>query len=473
MTFTTFEFFLFFAVVLILNWYLKRWPLIWRLFLFASSYYFYSILDVRFLLIIFGVSVFNFFAGKFISEDSFKFKKILFIYSIAANLLVLGLFKYYDFFRVSIESFLGKMGLAISLPVLAIILPVGLSFYIFRTISYIIDVYRKKIKPCKSILDFSIYVAFFPQLLSGPISRADEFLPQLENGGAKEIDNLYGNVSLVLLGLFKKLVISSYLALNLTDDVFAVPQNHSSLAIFLAIFAYSLVIYFDFSGYTDLAIGFAGLMGFKSPINFNMPYMSQNIQDFWRRWHITLSNWVRDYIYIPLGGSRKGKIRQYLNLMITMILVGLWHGSATHFIFWGFLQGIGLAVTHIYSDRKKEVSQTLPQKKWKNILNWSLTFNFISFSWIFFRSETFGNGIILIKNLFNFGKIVEPFQIYIIAVMALGFLLFLFEKQITKKLTDFQQKLSLFPWITFVILAIILLFELSPDILPSFIYFSF
>lgn len=362
-----------------------------------------------------------------------------------------------------------------------IILPVGLSFYIFKVISYNIDVYSRKISPASSILDFFIYVSFFPYLLAGPIVRAKDFLIQLKNGGAKKIENLYGNFTLIFLGLFKKLVISSYLANNITDNVFTVPENYSSSIILLAVYAYSLVIYFDFSGYTDLAIGFAGLMGFRSPVNFNSPYLSLNIQDFWRRWHITLSNWVRDYIYIPLGGNRKGLTRKYFNLMTAMILIGLWHGAAVHFIVWGFLHGMALVVFHFYQDKKKLIfSQKIGLKTFRKIkeniskfLWWFATFNFISFTWIFFRSETTENAFKFIRLLFTSQKNIEAFKIYILYVIIIGFLFFLFEKRIIRALIVFQEKLPLIFWFIFAILILILVFKLSPDIVPTFIYFGF
>lgn len=481
MSFPTFEFLIFFAFVLILNWFLKRWPLIWRLFLLFSSYYFYSVWDYRFLLILFLVSLFNFLSGQIINKNFLGTRKLAFIFSIIGNLSILGFFKYYDFFRVSTETFLTKIGLPPTLPFLEIVLPVGLSFYIFRTISYNIDVYLRKIYPTSSILDFFIYVAFFPQLLSGPITRANDFLIQLKDGGAKKIENLYENFTLIFLGLFKKLVISSYLAANITDDVFAVPENYSRLIILLAVFAYSLVIYFDFSGYTDLAIGFAGLLGFRSPMNFNSPYLALNIQDFWRRWHITLSNWVRDYIYIPLGGSQKGLIRKYSNLMIAMLLIGLWHGAATHFIIWGAIHGTALGIFHFYQGRRKiNFSPKIiiePFKKLKEIVLkffwWLITFNFVSFAWIFFRSETTENAFKFIQVLFFSQKNIETFQIYIFSIIVVGFLLFLFEKKIIQSLTLFQEKLPLILWFFFAILFVILIFKLSSDTIPFFIYFGF
>jgi len=472
MPFPTFEFFAFFTVVLILNWSLKRWPLAWRLFLLLASYFFYSVWDTRFLIIIFVISLFNFLTGQAICRN-FLNRRLILALAVGMNILALGYFKYYDFFRVSAESLLLSVKIPATFPLLEIILPIGLSFYIFRVISYNIDVFRGKYPATRSLLDFSIYVAFFPQLLSGPIARVNDFLPQLIHGGARKIENAYESFTLIFLGLFKKLVLSSYLAANITDDVFAVPENHTSLVILLAVFAYSLVIYFDFSGYSDLAIGFAGLMGFKSPTNFDRPYLSLNIQDFWRRWHITLSGWIRDYVYIPLGGNQKGVIRKYFNLMVIMLIIGLWHGAAGHFVVWGGINGVALVVNHISRDRKKNNPAPRTEKKLLKIFWWFITFSFVSFSWIFFRSDGMAGAFNLIKNLLICPKNYEQIKLLTLVVLVAGFFVFLFEKQISKALTVFQQKISLTLWLAFVLAVVLLLFKLSPDILPPFIYFSF
>jgi len=418
-----------------------------------------------------GVSVFNYFTSLAIFKNFLKSKKSILFLSVVVNISVLLLFKYYEFFRFSFESVFSKMGFAVSLPLIEILLPIGLSFYIFRTISYNADVYFGKISLMPKFLDVLLYIAFFPQLLAGPIMRAPEFLIQLENGGVKKIENLWENLSLIILGLFKKLVISSYLALNITNNVFAVPENHSSLVLLLAVFAYSLVIYFDFSSYSDMAIGFAGLLGFKSPVNFDGPYLVLNLKDFWRKWHITLSSWFRDYVYIPLGGSKAGKIRKYLNLIIVMVLAGLWHGAALTFIIWGFLHGIGLALTHIYQDYKTKI--TIKAGIIKNFICWLVTFVFVSFTWIFFASPSIESALSFIKLIFVPQVTADPVSIYIILVMLMGFVFFVFEKIIFAKLVSIQEKLPVFVSFLFVIIVFILIFELSPDTVPPFIYFSF
>lgn len=449
-----------------------------------ASYFFYAVWDVRFLFLLFGISLFNFIISFLIGRSPIAKKKKFFLgTAISGNLLTLGFFKYYDFFRTSLEFLFDSAGLPTGLPFLTVILPVGLSFYILRAISYNIDIFRGKIEPCQSFLDFSIYIAFFPQLLSGPIARANDFLPQLEKSGAKKIENSAEYFSLIIGGLFKKLVISSYLTVALVDKVLAVPQNHSNWMVLLAVYGYALVIYCDFSGYSDLAIGVAGLMGFKSPANFNTPYLALNLQDFWRRWHITLSNWFKDYLYIPLGGNRNGKLRKYINLMVTMIVCGLWHGAGLTYLVWGGLHGLGLTATHFFKNifySKENVASAKNNEKKegdkviKNFILWLLTFNFICLGWIFFRAESLANALDVLKALFVRqglkGIIFEP---YLWFILALGFLVLFFEKRATLFFSVFQQKMHFIWQALLIALIIIIILKLGPDIVPPFVYFKF
>ena len=475
MLFPTFGFLYFFVAVLILNWLLKKWPLLWRIFLVLASYYFYLVWDVRFLLILIGVSVFNFFSSLAINRNFLGKKKFFLFFSIVANLSVLGLFKYYEFFRSSFETLFFNMGFPLNFPLLGIILPVGISFYILRAISYNADIYSGKVTETPEFIDTLLYIAFFPQLLAGPIMRAPEFLSQLKDGGSKKIEDLWESFSFIILGLFKKIVISSYLVVRITNDVFAVPQNHSQFVVLLALFAYAIVIYCDFSAYSDMSIGFAGLLGFKSPTNFDRPYLSHDIQDFWRRWHITLSLWFRDYVYIPLGGNRKGPLGKYINLVIVMVLAGLWHGASINFIIWGLLNGLGLVVVHVHHDYIKRKNLT-PIGKTSYISKyfcWLTTFLFITFNWIFFRSGTIGDAFTFIKTIFNPLRVTEPVQLYIILVTLVGFLLCIFEKHIFNGLTLIQKKLPVFLSAVFIVFVIVLIFKIGPEIIPPFIYFSF
>ncbi|PIZ76962.1 MAG: MBOAT family protein [Parcubacteria group bacterium CG_4_10_14_0_2_um_filter_7_35_8] len=468
MLFPTFSFFVFFSIVLILNWFLKRKPFLWRIFLLAISYLFYATWDIRFLALIFLVSIFNYLGTFFIDWTINKsYRKFWLTLIIGVDVLVLVFFKYFNFFRESADILLNKIGFSSNALLLHIILPIGLSFYILRAISYSVDVFNKKISLEKSFLDLAIYISFFPQLLSGPILRAKDFFIQLKDGGAKTIENLEENFTLILIGLFKKIVIASYLTVNIVDDVFTVPQNHSQLVVLLAIYAFAIVIYCDFSGYSDMAIGIAGLMGFKSPNNFASPYLAVDFQDFWRRWHITLSNWLRDYIYIPLGGNRKGEARTYLNLMATMFISGLWHGTGIQFVVWSIFHGLALIISRF---KAEIMNQGVTLEK---ILSWFITLNAVCFLWIFFRAQNLQNAFDIIKQLFNWQSLREPINVYIIILIFLSFLLFIFEQEIKEILISIQKRLSLFSMIIFLTIIVILIIKLGPNIVPPFIYFKF
>ncbi len=258
-----------------------------------------------------------------------------------ANVGALGYFKYYGFFVDSVTNGFGKLGIHVSPPLLQVILPIGISFFTFQAMSYVIDAYRDNLKPV-GLLDFAVYLSFFPHLVAGPIVRATEFLPQLrKRADPRRIDAAYA-FRLIVAGMFKKVVVSSFLASTIVDKVFAAPGNHSSLEILFAIYGYAFQIYADFSGYTDIAIGCALLLGIRFPPNFDSPYIAMSLQDFWRRWHMTLSRWLRDYLYISLGGNRGGRWKTYRNLMLTMLIGGLWHGASWTFVIWGGIHGVGL-----------------------------------------------------------------------------------------------------------------------------------
>jgi len=478
MLFPTFDFFAFFTIVLILNWLLKKNPLAWRLFLLAASYFFYSLWEVKFLFVLIFISIINFSAALIIQKSVFLKRKILFILVLLLNVLALWYFKYYDFFRVSTEMFLQKVGF-FSPPLLEIILPIGLSFYILRAVSYLVDIYIKKTKAEESWVDFFLYLAFFPHILAGPIARAKDFLPQLKNGGAKYIDTPVKYFTLIFLGFFKKVVISSFLTIRLVDSVLAVPENYAAQLVALAVFCYSLVIYCDFSGYSDMAIGFAGLLGFKPVPNFNFPYLASNLRDFWRRWHISLSFWIRDYIYIPLGGNRVGKIREHLNLLFSMIVAGLWHGAALNFIIWGGIHGLGISLTHFLHKKKMTQEEQKVNNikkyvfKFKLFVGWLVTFSFTTFAWIFFRSENLSDALDIIKTILAPSSKTESVPLYLLIIVGIFFLFVLLEKQIMRFLILIQEKLPIFLWFIFVLVVFSILFKLSPYDIPPFIYFSF
>src|SRR6266446_412031 len=312
--------------------------------LVVASYYFYAQWDWRFCFLLAGSSIVSYLAGRLIGATAERrHQRIILGIAVALHLGLLGVFKYLDFFVLSANNLARLLGLEHELPFIEILLPVGISFFTFHGISYITDVYRGDVAVCRQPIDMLLYMSFFPQLVAGPIVRAAYFLPQLEVPTTEKIPIATALV-LILGGLFKKVVIASYLASELVDPVFAAPTSYGAPDLLLAVYGYAVQIYCDFSAYSDMAIGLAALLGFRFPPNFAQPYRSQRLREFWQRWNISLSFWLRDYLYKPLGGNRCGRIKTYRNLLLTMLLGGLWHGAAWKFIAWGALHGGGLAV---------------------------------------------------------------------------------------------------------------------------------
>jgi D-alanyl-lipoteichoic acid acyltransferase DltB (MBOAT superfamily) len=410
--FPTFTFASFFTVVLVVHWSIHRRPLAWRYFILAASYIFYGFWNWRFVFLLAGCTVANQVLAVAVHRaPSEQAKRRLTAAAVGVNLAVLGSFKYYDFFAESLRGSFGRIGIPAP-PLLHIILPVGISFFTFQALSYVLDVRRGQLRPVH-LLDFAVYLSFFPHLVAGPIVRASEFLPQLAGVARRRRVDLTRAACLIGAGLFKKVVISSYLSTNIVDPVFANPGRHSSLDVLFGIYGYAIQIYADFSGYTDMAIGIALLLGFEFPQNFDRPYSAVSIQDFWRRWHMTLSRWLRDYLYIGLGGNRGGPSRRDRNLFLTMLLGGLWHGAAWTFVIWGALHGVGLLVERRVWERRPELqpvvsgeaatavaladSPDLIRRQWIGRL---YTFHFICLGWVFFRATSLGNaGDVLLRLL--------------------------------------------------------------------------
>jgi alginate O-acetyltransferase complex protein AlgI len=304
-------------------------------------------------------------------------RRTVLIVAITGSLGLLSYFKYTNFFLGNFYSIMGR-----NFQPLDIFLPIGVSFYTFQSMSYMLDVYWKKIKPCTNIINYAFFITFFPQLVAGPIVKANWFLPQIEKPITFNKERIYSGFWMIMIGLFKKAIIADYIS-QYNDLVFSNPTGYSGFENLMAVYGYTLQIYCDFSGYSDMAIGIARIMGFDLGVNFNFPYKSKNITDFWRRWHMSLSTWLRDYLYISLGGNRKGKIRTYINLFITMFLGGLWHGATWKFVFWGGWHGIGLAI----HKATKPLLDKIPNKVPTNAISWFITFHFVVFLWIFFRAN--------------------------------------------------------------------------------------
>jgi D-alanyl-lipoteichoic acid acyltransferase DltB (MBOAT superfamily) len=415
--FPTIEFAIFFAIVLTASWLLMPNPKYWKPFMLAASLFFYGFVDARWVLLLLFSIVANQVAATLISRsDSASRRKQLLIAIIVVDLGILGVFKYFDFFAGSLNSVLSKVGLGAPLPLLELVLPIGISFFTFQAISYVVDVHQGVARLAKPI-DFAVYLSFFPHVVAGPIVRAREFIPQLATPRSPRNLPAVPALFLILGGLFKKIVIADFLATTIVDPVFATPAAYSSGDTAVAVYGYAAQIYCDFSGYTDIAIGLAMLLGFRFPQNFASPYASTSLQDFWRRWHMTLSRWLRDYVYIPLGGNRKGNVRTYVNLMVTMLLGGLWHGASWTFVIWGGIHGTGLAVERWWqewraaggrpTDESPEavaLSTATRRRGWSwpvRLLAWFVTFNVVCLAWIFFRSPDLETAWSVLGGLFT------------------------------------------------------------------------
>ncbi len=356
-----------------------------------------------------------------------------------------------------------------------IVLPVGISFFTFQSLSYIFDVYRGKLKPVTNIIDFGFYVTFFPQLVAGPIVRASEFIPQLSQEFSLSKREFSHALFLILKGLIKKIVISDFIATSFIDRVFDLPALYSGFENLMAIYGYGLQIYCDFSGYTDIAIGLGLILGFRLPVNFNSPYKATSISDFWKRWHITLSRWLKDYLYIPLGGNRKGKFRTGLNLLITMILGGLWHGAALRFLFWGGLHGFGLVMNKAWISifGRKLKSGFFPRA-----FSVFITFNFVSFCWIFFRAADMGTAILMLKQIahnFSPGSFNTVLLAYssVFTLIAVGYVIHLLPERVKESYRGLFINIPMTGQFAVIICVALILFAMRSTEAMPFIYFRF
>ena len=393
MQFDSFTFMLFFIIVLALYQLLPDWRS-QKSLLLISSYLFYAAWSPPLIILIWISTLADFFIAKsLISLKSEKTKKNMLLLSLAINLGLLGYFKYAEFLLKTFDNLLTTAGIAYSPPSPDIILPIGISFYTFQTLSYTIDVYRGKLKPTDSLLDFSLFVTFFPQLVAGPIVRAEHFLPQCEQPKRINQSGLIWGLTLITWGLFQKTVLADSLFSPLVDNFYTGVMNNSIVENWLNMFSFSMQIYCDFSGYSLCAVGAAIALGFSIPDNFNSPYAAHGFSDFWRRWHITLSTWLRDYLYIPLGGGQHGRIKTLRNLIITMGLGGLWHGANWNFAIWGLLHGSYLVIEHQLRQLK------IVRLHWLFIV--LITFVIISLSWIPFRSPDLNMSAMAFNSLFN------------------------------------------------------------------------
>lgn len=459
----------------------------WRnTWLFAVSVFFYYKSSGFFFFLLLLSVIVNFAIGNRLYKAKTKQRKNIWVaVSVAYNLLWLVYFKYTYFFADLINNIFHthlevhdwlisgiNTALGTGFDASKILLPAGISFYTFQIISYIVDLYRNQVKPIKNVLDFGFYVSFFPQLIAGPIVRAASFVPQMYSGYKVHKDEASQALFLILNGLIKKIIIADYISINFVDRIFDNPLSYSGFENLLAVYGYSIQIYCDFSGYTDIAIGLALWMGFRLPLNFNSPYKAANITDFWRRWHISLSSWLKDYLYIPLGGNRKGKIRTYINLFITMLLGGLWHGANLRFVIWGGLHGIYLAIHKLY------LSLFPKQNAGLRFLRVFFTFHLVTFTWMAFRAKSMQTVMEMFNRIFTDFKgthIIDFISGYRV-VFELMFIAYVIHWLPVKVKDLYRGKFIDMPVYQKLAVTVIIIFVLaqftSADIQP-FIYFQF
>src|SRR5215470_17851440 len=388
MLFTTGKYWLFLTIVFFVYWSVARRRSPRVIVILLASYYFYALWNPAFIPLLFGLSTIDFLTARGIAHTTRpRLRRALLITSTLTDVGTLIVFKYFNFFSTSATALLELLHVQTgSFLIEDLVIPLGLSFLTFRSLSYVIDVYRRTMPATGRYFDYLAFVAFFPTLIAGPVVRAKELLPQFSQ---PKMENEQGveAIFLILVGLVKKVAIADLIGMNLVDRVFDQPQLYSSLKTLAAIYGYALQIYCDFSGYSDIAIGCALLLGFKLPDNFNSPYRAQNLREFWKRWHITLSTWLFDYVYVAIGGLRKRRFNLYRNLVITFLIGGLWHGAAWTFVIWGGLHGLGLSVSHWWEAYRRQRGKT-SNRWWLKALSVLATFHFVCLTWIVFRADS-------------------------------------------------------------------------------------
>ncbi|HXQ19449.1 MAG TPA: MBOAT family O-acyltransferase [Acidimicrobiales bacterium] len=474
MLFPTVDFAIFFAIAFTVNWLLNPHPVAWKLATIALSYFFYSWWDWRFVLLLAtSTALAHGGALGIAAARSDRLRKLALGLSCLGLLGLLGYFKYYGFFAVNVDNSLDHLGLHHLIPLVQPTLPVAISFFTFMALSYVIDVYRRQIEVARPI-DLAVYLSFFPHLIAGPIVRGGELLPQIRRRRDAEHIDFARAIWMIMGGLFKKVVVSSYLATSIVQPVFGAPNQHSGLEAIFAAWGYAVQIYCDFSGYTDIAIGLALLLGFRFPINFNAPYTARNLQDFWRRWHITLSRWLRDYLYIPLGGNRGSRWFTARNIMITMVLGGLWHGANWTFIIWGALHGAAQVVGHLR--RENRIARGLPPVAdgpgrvwWQRF--W--TFQYVCLGWVFFNASSFSNAMSVLGRVFaSWGPspLVTPLLLITIAFFVA--VQFVPADAVTRMEGVFSRQ-SAAAQVSALGLALLVITTLGPTGVAPFIYYKF
>ncbi|HYM92531.1 MAG TPA: MBOAT family O-acyltransferase [Chitinophagaceae bacterium] len=468
-------FFVFFFTIFLTAYYLLRnnFPARKYLFCFFSLYFFYKASGFFVVFVILSAIVDYFLSNAIYHQTKKRNKKLLLMASIVFNLGLLFYFKYTNFFIATCNDLLKT-----HFNPLNILLPVGISFYTFENLSYTIDVYRGHFVPVKKFTDYLLFLSFFPKLVMGRIVRASDFIPQINKPYQVSENDFAKGFYLIVSGLFKKLIISDFISQNFVDYIFDDPSRYTGLECLFAVYGYAVVIYCDFSGYSDVAIGIAKWLGFTIPVNFTSPYQSKNITEFWRRWHISLSSWLRDYLYIPLGGNRKGVVRTYINLMLTMLLGGLWHGASWNFIVWGGLHGAALAFHKVWKEKTEKLFNLNKNSRFINALSVLITFHFVCFCWIFFKSADFSTAEDMLHQIthdFDFSVWKDFFANYksVLGLMLLAYLLHSIPDDLADKITGRFKKIPLVYYLGIFFLFVLLygFFKSSEPVMPIYLRF--
>ncbi len=484
MLFNSIEFALFFPIVTLLYF---LTPHAWRwLVLLIASCIFYMVLIPIYILVLFALIAVDYYSGIFIDRSEGKKRKTILLFSLAANLGILFFFKYFNFFNANFATLANFIHWNYPIQSLAIILPVGLSFHTFQSMAYTIEVYRRRYPAEKHLGIYALYVLFYPQLVAGPIERPQHLLPQFHREHPFDWERIKHGLAVMLGGLFKKMVIADQLAV-LVNQVYGHPTEYTGIQLVIATYFFAFQIFCDFSGYTDIARGAAEVMGYKLMINFNRPYFASSVSDFWHKWHISLSTWFRDYLYIPLGGNRVSTSRQYANLMLVFVVSGLWHGASWNFAFWGFLHGSFLILSLALVPWKSQATILFgldKKPKISRVLSILLVFHLVCFAWIFFRANSLQDAFYIVNHLFNnpngihFGALFPTYsnrELWVSAVLIAAL--------IVSQMMERKQSLYVFlqhrpTWLRIVLYGIFLLclviFVLTSDLgSQQFIYFQF
>jgi D-alanyl-lipoteichoic acid acyltransferase DltB (MBOAT superfamily) len=474
MIFPTLNFLLFYMVV---------WPAAWMLVLagrhslhklaiIAASYFFYAFWSWKLAFLLLGSVLLNWATGHLIGLAAGRpaLKRTAVALGLAVNLSLLGFFKYYGWFSEELNALLTRLQVGRELPLLEIVLPVGISFYTFQGISYIVDLYRGDLDRPRPLIDVMFFISFFPHLVAGPIVRAASFLPQLERPPNPNRVFVGLGVMLILWGVFKKAVVANWLAVLLVDQAFRDPSAYGTVDLLAAVYGYAVQIYCDFSAYSDIAIGVAALLGYRFQRNFNQPYRAETLADFWRRWHMSLSSWLRDYLYVPLGGNRRGRIRTYVNLLLTMVLGGIWHGAAWKFVIWGALHGGMLAVERMFSGAAQSTGVRPP---WRRALAILFIFHFVCLCWIFFRADDATRAFGYIAGLANWSQPATLLTPFVGLLITFGLLIQLTPADMLERLDRLYHRIP--TWAVGVLagLALLLMEIIGGDSSAAFIYFQF